>query len=250
MRITSPAYGRVPISSCVAGITRAAAVALLALQAACSDSLTQPGSDWAVAQLVIENPTMTVASLGAQLQVSARPLDRNGAPISDIALTWSSSDTTVLVHQGNGRFRALRNGTATVHVGIATDANFPAAAASITVLQQAARIELSADTVRLYAVGQRVSVQARVVDALGTTVENATSPVWSTTDRRVATVDTAGQVTAREDGDVVVAAASGTLTSSLTVRVKSAIRVVGCVSAGNVSASACRTVLLSTQAAR
>lgn len=233
-----------------ARVFRMAAVAVCGLQAACSDTLTQPGSDWAVAKLVIETPAMTVASLNQAIQVEARPVDRNGAPISEITLSWASSDSSVLVHEGNGRFRALRNGTAEVRVGIATDPAFPTTAAVVTVRQQAARVVLSADTVRLYAVGQMSRLRARVVDALGTDVIDAATPVWSSTDRRVATVDSSGTVIAHEDGDVQIAASLGTLTSVSTARVRSAIRVVGCVSAGNVSTSSCRTVLLSTQAAR
>jgi hypothetical protein len=231
-----------------AQIIRGIAVALLtAVFIACADGPTGPGTPHP-AQIQLEPASATAASLGEIIQFSARVFNQNGAVLSQIPLAWTSSDTTVLVSEGNGRFRARANGTALAMVGLTNDERVPKQTAEVVVRQQAARITSSSDTLTLYAIGQTASIQARVLDALGNDLVGTAAPTWRSANLGVATVDGSGAVTATGDGETVITLQSGQLSKSFITRVSAIVRVAGCVSSADVvGAEKCSSVLLTVR---
>jgi uncharacterized protein YjdB len=210
---------------------------------ACSNDSTGPAPPQA-AQIQLEPASAIAVSLGETIQFTARVLDQDGTALSQIPLTWSSSDTTVLVSEGNGRFRARANGIAFAAVELTNDQRLPKQTAEVVVRQLAARIVFSSDTLTLYAIGQIATIQARVLDALGNDLVGTAAPTWSSADPRVATVDQSGTVTATGDGEILITLQSGEMSKSFITRVAATVRVAGCVSSADiVGTTRCSSVL-------
>lgn len=64
--------------------------------------------------IVIEPSAVTLMSLGSTIQLTATVVDRNGQPITDIVITWQSSNTTVATVSASGLVTAFGIGTATI----------------------------------------------------------------------------------------------------------------------------------------
>ncbi|MGF1957787.1 Ig-like domain-containing protein, partial [Enterococcus casseliflavus] len=74
----------------------------------------------------------TLVSLGATLQLQARPVDASGKPVDRTGiLTWSSSDPAVASVDAGGLLTARSNGTCSVSASLGTLAG----ALQITVAQ-------------------------------------------------------------------------------------------------------------------
>ena len=81
-------------------------------------------------------PRQTTASaLGEVVEFTATVLADGRSQQTDVQLVWTSSDTTVLVSEGNGRFRSRGNGTATVAVAIVGATNRSMRMATVVVQQ-------------------------------------------------------------------------------------------------------------------
>ncbi len=225
-------------------------VALVATlgQVSCGGELLGPPDYLGTYQVALKTNSGTVTSLGEVIQFSVRVLDWNGRPVSASELTWASSDANVLVSEGFGRFRSRANGTAVVSV-TDKDQRFPETTAQVVVQQKASRIQLTPDTLALYAIGHAVALQARVFDSLGGEIVGAAGQVWSSANPAVATVDPTGMVTATGDGQNVVSLQVGSLTQSATTRVSATLLIGGCVSSDDAPGNACSTVPLTVRAA-
>jgi len=200
---------------------------------ACADGPTGPGASSA-ARIQLDPSTVTAVSLGETIQLTARVLDASGALLSQLPLTWTSSDTTILVSEGNGRFRAKANGNAVATVGLTNDDRLPKQTAQVVVHQEAAQIISTSDTLTLFAIGQTATIQAHVKDALGNDLVGSAAPTWRSADPGVATVDSAGNVTAKGDGEMLITLQAGQLSKSFFTRVSATVRVSGCVSSADV----------------
>jgi uncharacterized protein YjdB len=216
----------------------------------CGDGPLAPGGDDDVTLLQLDQLSATATSLGEIVEFTARALDRNGIQISPVSLTWSSSDTTVLVSEGNGRFRARSDGGAVVTVRVTRNSRVPGRTAQVAVQQRAARLTLSADTLDLYAIGHMATLTATVSDALGNALASPPALVWRSGNPAVATVDATGTVTARGDGEVLVSLQVESLTAAVVTRVAATLRIAGCVSSADATGASCRNLLLMVGAGR
>ncbi len=216
----------------------------------CADRLVSPLDPSGASQIQLDPSSATPTSLNEIVQFTARVLDRNGAEISAVPLAWTSSDPTVLVSEGNGRFRTRGNGNAIVTVGLAQDNRGPKQTAQVVVRQQPTEIRFSADSLVLSAIGQTVGLQARAFDALGSEYVDAIAKVWRSENPAIATVDNEGTVTAKGDGEVVISVQVGELTKAVVTRVSSTVRIGGCISSADVVGNRCRSVLISVRAER
>jgi hypothetical protein len=206
-----------------------ALTAMFVVAATCSDPIA-PEVPLRVHRLSINPPSAAAASLGEIVEFSAQTLARNGDALATAELVWSSSDTSVLVSEGNGRFRARANGVAIVSVVVAGDANVPHQTAPVSVRQVATRIDLSRDSLTLHALGQTVALQGKAFDALGTELTGELAPEWTSETREIATVNQDGVVTALRDGDVMLTLRAGTFSRSVATRVRTSFEFGGCVS--------------------
>lgn len=155
-------------------------------------------------ELVLDATSATLESLDAVAEIGAVVLDPRGDPIPGIAFEWSVADPAVAESLGDGRFRALANGstgfTATAP-GLGLEAS-----GTLTVRQEVAGLDPSADALSFVALGATATVESIVLDANDHEVSDAIIE-WSTSDAGVATIDDSGLVTAVGPG-----------TATLTVR--------------------------------
>jgi hypothetical protein len=224
------------------------ALVVLVVLGGCGDAPTAPrATEPAVpattagtpSQIAVSPASATASSLGETVQFTASVLSATGAPVAAGQLVWTSSDSTVLVNEGNGRFRSRGNGSATISVSIVGNDRVPVQSAPVLVQQRAVELRLSSDSLALYAIGQMTTVRLRLLDALGSPVVNPSAIVWQSANAAIATVDAAGTVTAQGDGEVAVSVQAANLTKTLTTRVASTIVISGCVSSADTDRRSC-----------
>ena len=190
----------------------AAWIGLLAAVTACkSDSLDPDGG--AVASVVITPSTATVA-VGANVPLKAEVLDGSGAAIAGGKVVWATSDATVATVSSAGVVTGVKVGS----VQIAASAQGKSAVAQITVNPTPVATVRLSPTARDLLVGQTVQLVAEPLDANGAVL--AGRPVtFTTSNATVASVSTAGLVTALAAGSSIITAASEGKTAVATITV-------------------------------
>ncbi len=166
----------------------------------------------------------TLVSLGETVQLDAQPLDANNNVIAGLGADWSSADESIATVDGDGLVTAVGNGAAdiTATTGGAT------ATAAVTVDQQAARIDVSPAADTLLALGDTVRFAADQFDANGHAIADA-DVEWSSADEAVATVDSAGLVTAAGNGSASITATAGEASGGAEVTVSQVLVGIGIV---------------------
>lgn len=226
-----------------------ATTALIAL-GACSYEPVIPASIAGADQIVLDSAPTTARSIGEYLHFSAKLVDKNGMPLTKARLSWSSSDTTVMVSEGYGRFRTTGNGTAAAIVGLLDSPAFPKRVTEVVVKQVPDHILFATDIVVFYARGQSTRVNYRVLDRVGTPVADTTGHLWMTANPSVAGVDRTGLVTAKGDGEVAIALQVGPVTEFFWARVNSTVRFGGCATSSNAAKTTCNKVSFSVSTSR
>ncbi len=137
--------------------------------------------------------------------------------LSSSKLTWTSSDSSVVSVDENGRITGLKEGTATITV---TSSNGKTATCSVTVTKDTIPVEeivLDPTDVTLN-VGETTQVTSRVVP------ENATNRelVWTSNDSNIVTVDNNGLIRAINPGTttITVKTKDGTVTATINITVE------------------------------
>ena len=181
-----------------------AAIALVAILAACSDKVTAP-----VASIIVLTPSASgaLASIGDTRTLSAAVKSSSQVEIPNAIVTFASSNASVATVTSSGStatITAVGNGTATV------TATSGAASASleITVAQGLATIALTAATPSL-TIGSTSTLTAAARDAKGTVITGVTGYSFTTAKAGTAVVNSAGVVTAIAPGIVAI---TGSLT--------------------------------------
>ncbi|HST62036.1 MAG TPA: Ig-like domain-containing protein [Longimicrobium sp.] len=155
-----------------------------------------------VASLEILPGGEVVLDPGAAAQLQAVARTAAGAPVSGVAVAWSSSDAGVAQVTETGAVRGGMPGTAT----ITASAGGRAAQVAVRVWPQVASVVVLPGGPSL-AVGGTVQLRARGITAAGDTVPRPVA--WASENEGVATVDAAGTVTARRPGSAVIRATVG-----------------------------------------
>jgi trimeric autotransporter adhesin len=188
------------------------ALAGLLLLAACSS----PGSDTvpppaAVASVSVSGSTSPM-TVGATAQLAATPRDASGTALTGRTVTWSTDAAAVATVSGTGLVTAIAPGPATI---TATSEGI-AGSAAITVIPVAvASIAITAPKLA-FLVGDASQYSAQPKDAQGNPLAGR-SVAWSSTQTAVATVSSAGLVTAVGVGTSSITASSEGVTSAATV---------------------------------
>ncbi|MYI06443.1 MAG: Ig domain-containing protein [Gemmatimonadetes bacterium] len=125
------------------------------------------------------------------VRLSAEATDANGHAVMGAEFSWASSDTLVAVVDSGGLVTAVAAGEAAIN---ATSSGVTGRAAIVVAARAPTTVAVTPDTVAFTAVGQTMSLAAEVRDQIGRTMEGVTVS-WSSGDRLVATVDSAGLVT-------------------------------------------------------
>ena len=174
----------------------------------------QPPATPVPTSVSVSPSSSTLAALGATAKLTAEVGDQNGRTMSAATVTWSSSATRVATVDGTGLATASGNGSATV----TATAGSATGTASVTVRQIPAEVLPEPQAVVFRSAGDTATLTATVNDANGHAISDA-EVGWMVADTAVATVDTAGLVTALSPGQTEVIATSGNTegTASLTV---------------------------------
>jgi uncharacterized protein YjdB len=162
--------------------------------------------------------SVTFTALADSLRITATVLDQNGAPMTTVPLTWTSSDHhVVLVYRYDGRLLAVGNGVAVVTAA----AGGLFATADVTVNQVVDEVRVSASRTTLTFIGDTIRVRGGALDANGHVVDTA-QLAWASSDTDVVNVDEAGLVTAIGPGIADVTGSFGTASAAVSMRVEQA----------------------------
>ena len=148
----------------------------------------------APAGVVVAPDTVLFSALGDTVRLAVEVRDQIGRPLTDVAVSWTSTDTTVASVDSTGMVTAVADGATTV----SATAGDVSGEAVVTVMQAVGSVVVSptADTV---AVGDTLRVVAEAFDENGHAVLGAEFN-WSSSDESIARVDQSGLVTARGAG--------------------------------------------------
>jgi len=206
---------------------------------ACGD-ITAPEANEPASVLIA--PVGRVESINQEVTFSAHVYDRAGREMSGANLVWEVSRPDVLEEVSPGVFRSRGNGSAVVRVrartgapGVSPEEGYssglgPSAEISVAVEQIPVRLDLSADLVQLWSIRQDRSLDAIVVDAMGTPMLIPPTISWMSQGTGIATVDASGRVEAVADGATRVIAVAGQVSGSTLVEVSATIPYVACYS--------------------
>ncbi len=198
----------------------ACAVALLvgATLHACGDDNMGPmdgDSTETVVSVVVTPGSVTLASFGETVMLTARARSSTGGIIAGKTFTWSSSDESVAAVSAAGELTAVSNGTAR----ITATADGVSGTAEALVDQAVASVEVTPEnpTISAYGVFGGAQLSALALDAMGNAVGRVTAFTWSTSDEVIARVDSHGAVVTLAPGSVVITASADGVDGSTTI---------------------------------
>ena len=161
--------------------------------------------------VVVTPSSDTLVAFGDTVRLEAHASDAYGHAVAGVAFTWASSDTSVAGVDASGLVRSRAEGSAMV---TATASGATGAAEMRVVPPSPSRVVASPDTLAFDALGQKVQLEAEVLDQGGRPMAGV--PVsWSGGDRLVAVVDAGGIVTAVGAGVTTVTASAGGASDSV-----------------------------------
>jgi uncharacterized protein YjdB len=206
-----------------------------------SDSLT-PVQVGAVA---IEPGTAQLASIGDTTRLTVKVTDTDGKPIAitDVTVTWTSSNPSVATVNSAGLVTAVSNGSATITAsaeGISTNA-------TVTVSQVMASLSVTPATATLVSFGETTQLVATPLDAKSHPILGQTA-AWTSSDNGIASVSAVGLVTAVANGNATLTATLGNFTATAAITVAQVVASVSVTPATSTLASLGENVQLSATA--
>lgn len=165
------------------------------------------------ARIVVTPEMALLEFLGATVKASAEVRDQQNRVITDIAVSWSSNDSTVAVVDSTGLVTARGKGMARITAGIENITG----SMVVTVMQQVYTITLEPAMATMIP-GDTLRITTEARDAQGAVIDGAVFN-WSSDDESVATVNTEGLVLARGSGTAQITAAVAGKSSSVRVTV-------------------------------
>ena len=167
------------------------------------------------AAVAVSPDSVNFDAFGDTATLAAVVSDRNGHAIADAEVEWSSGDTAVAVVDANGHVESAGSGATT----IAAASGSISGTASVRVEQVPAAVAVSPDSLNFDAFGDTATLAAVVSDRNGYEIAGA-EVEWSSGDTAVAVVDASGHVESAGSGATTIAAASGSVSGTVSVRVE------------------------------
>jgi len=167
-----------------------------------------------VGSVALDRATDTLRSVGdSTAPFVATGYDVAANPLPGVPFSWVSSDSSIAwVNPVSHRVVARKSGSATVRAMV----NSQTATALVVVRQRLVRFSFAPAGVFFDALGAQSSVTATAQDAGGSPIAGV-AVGWQSVNANIATVDTAGMVTAGANDTTYVRARSGTVVDSLRV---------------------------------
>ncbi|MFN2570650.1 MAG: Ig-like domain-containing protein [Gemmatimonadales bacterium] len=189
-------------------LARGAAIGIVVmLLAACPRGITDSSYSLTL------SPTTAQLFVQDSSRFSASLVDHSGAPVV-APLSWSTDNRAVATVDSMGLVRAVGGGTATLRVSAKGES---ATAALVVRVDSGQSLSVAPNTASMFVSGTQLFT-ATLRDRLGNVI--STDPEWTSTNPSVATVDSAGLVTAIATGSATIEARDNGLKGSagLTVR--------------------------------
>ena len=163
---------------------------------------------------IVVSPASAAAAVGATVQLSATVTTHTGRPLPGHAVKWASTDTRYVTVSATG----LATGKLKGFAKIVASASKVADTASVNVASShiaALKVVPHAATVSS---GSKVSLTASALDSQGNSLSGR-AVSWTTSNSNIATISTAGVVTAFKIGDATLTATSEGVTAASRVHV-------------------------------
>ncbi len=177
------------------------------------------GTTSAPASVEVSPSSVTLTGVGQTAQLAAVVRDGQGAAISGAAVSWRSSATGVATVSSGGLVTAVDDGQATITAASGSASGTATVTVRIGTTSAPASVEVSPSSVTLTGVGQTAQLAAVVRDGQGAAISGA-AVSWRSSATGVATVSSGGLVTAVDDGQATITAASGSASGTATVTVR------------------------------
>ncbi|MDE2979919.1 MAG: Ig-like domain-containing protein [Gemmatimonadota bacterium] len=169
---------------------------------------------------VTVTPSADTLVVGDTLRLVAEATDANGHPVTGAEFVWASSDTLLATVDATG----LVTGVGAGEVALTATSSGVVSQAALTVLARvSAMVTVEPDSILFSALGDTVRLAAEVRDQVGRVMVGA-SLSWASADTLVASVDSAGLVTAVGNGTARVTAAADEATAQALVTVVQSAR--------------------------
>jgi Big-like domain-containing protein len=146
----------------------------------------------------------TATAIGDTVHYAATVTDKSGSILVGARPTWTVGDSTIAKVLPDGSVIARGPGRTTVSVVVGKFV----AHSRVVVRQRVAAVEINkpaGDTTFIIPEGGRIQARARALDSRGYAIAGL-SATWQVDDTTVAVLDTAGVVTARNEGRTVISA--------------------------------------------
>jgi len=164
---------------------------------------------------VAVTPTSASLVVGQTIAFEAEPRTASGQPLPGRVVAWSSNAPQVATVSSSGLVIAVGAGTAT----ITASSEGRSGTAQVTVTPPTVqRVDVTPAAATI-AVGGSFRLTATVYDTRGNVIPGA-EVTWTSSDTRVATVDSDGRVRGERQGNVTVTATSGSASGLARIRVE------------------------------
>ncbi len=157
-----------------------------------------------------ENIQLTAPDATAQL--NAQAVDKNGAEVKGVVITWSSSDEAVAKVDANGKVSAVGSGSATVTAKADTLSATVAVKVSL-----AKKLKVDKETVTLTPDAPEATLKATILDEKDQEWLGKGEVKWASADEAIATVDATGKVKGVGAGTTKITATFKDLKAEVTV---------------------------------
>ena len=171
-----------------------------------------------LARITLVPDDITLTAIGDNAQLHSMALDANGNPMN-VEVNLSSSDPTIATVNATGLVTARGQGITKVS---ASSGGFSDAVTLNVNLREAALIVVTPTSSMLEAFDATAQLHVKVLDVDGQEV--SASVDWASSDPAVAEINTSGLITARGNGTATIAARSGEVSGTATVRVLQRVR--------------------------
>ena len=165
-------------------------------------------------------PAADTLVVGDTLRLVAEAIDANGHTVGGAEFAWASGDTAVAVVDEVGLVTGVGAGEVEI---TATSSGVTGRATLMVAAPAPMTVAVTPDTLEFTALGDTLRLMAEVLDQLGRPIEGE-SAVWESEDPLVATVDSAGLVTATGNGATTITAAAGAASGTAVVTVTQSAR--------------------------
>lgn len=171
-------------------------------------------------EMKISPANATLTEKGATANLSAEPVDKNGARVEGVLVAWTSSDENVATVDSSGVVKPMGSGTAEITAA----ADKVSSSVPVTV-SLAGALKLDKNQITLTPEVPSDMLTATLVDDRGEAWAGQAAITWTSGDPMVVTVEN-GKVTAVGNGTTTVTATAGEMKAEAAVTVTMAAPVV------------------------